>query len=113
MHIPWRAPYAAWGLMCQWVWLSDMVTVQVVCCTLTGALGRHLQGEAGKFDVVFIDEAAQVLAAPRGNWLALSHSPVRRLFRNKCNGLPTHRKFCLAPAIRIACLATQPPTTEH
>ena len=38
-----------------------MVTAQVVCCTLTGALGRHLQGEAGKFDVVFVDEAAQVL----------------------------------------------------
>ena len=37
--------------------------MQVVCCTLTGALGRHLEGEAGKFDVVFVDEAAQVLDA--------------------------------------------------
>lgn len=37
-----------------------MSRVQVVCCTLSGAMGRHLEGQAGKFDVVFVDEAAQV-----------------------------------------------------
>ena len=41
---------------------STLLNMQVVCCTLTGALGRHLQGAAGKFDVVFVDEAAQVPA---------------------------------------------------
>ena len=38
--------------------------MQVVCCTLAGTLGRHLEGEAGKFDVVFVDEAAQVSLTP-------------------------------------------------
>jgi superfamily I DNA and/or RNA helicase len=43
------------------LWVPEVGAVlQVVCCTLTGALGRHLEGEAGKFDVVFVDEAAQV-----------------------------------------------------
>ena len=35
---------------------------QVVCATLTGALGRNLEGNNGRFDVVYIDEAAQVRA---------------------------------------------------
>ncbi len=32
---------------------------QVVCATLTGVLGRNLNGKNGVFDVVYIDEAAQ------------------------------------------------------
>lgn len=32
---------------------------QVVCTTLTGVLGRNLNGKNGVFDVVYIDEAAQ------------------------------------------------------
>lgn len=35
---------------------------QVVCATLTGALGRNLEGNNGRFDVVYVDEAAQVRA---------------------------------------------------
>lgn len=40
---------------------------RVVCCTLSGALHRHLQGE--RFDVCVIDEAAQALEA--ACWSAL------------------------------------------
>ncbi len=32
----------------------------MVCATLTGVLGRNLEGRNGVFDVVYVDEAAQV-----------------------------------------------------
>lgn len=34
-------------------------SLQVVCATLTGVLGRNLEGKNGWFDVVYVDEAAQ------------------------------------------------------
>ncbi len=35
----------------------------MVCATLTGVLSHHLHGRSGAFDVVYVDEAAQVLLA--------------------------------------------------
>lgn len=37
----------------------------MVCATLTGVLGRNLDGKNGWFDVVYVDEAAQ--AHPRSS----------------------------------------------
>ena len=75
------------------------MVVQVVCATLTGALGGHLHGKNGVFDVVYVDEAAQVSPSPAPSNLCCL----------QCLGRSVHSIFdwCLCPYCDTASM--EPP----